>query len=140
MANKKKNVYVLLLNVPKIGIQLLGSFNTTDEANKYIEDHKAFLNAAYEESKKNLSVSFTEFERVVGIIQDSNPPKDEDKWKEHVKAILAKEAPDYEYDVFVKDLQAGKRITKLYAMCNISRYNVYETVLGEAKHQLPQNL
>ena len=140
MANSKKKVYVVMLNTPRLGIQLLGTFASKDEADSFIADHKAFLNAEYENVKKLLSVSYQLFTEVVSTIEESNAPKDDEAWTDHVKALLADKFPQYEYDKFVADLKEGRKITRLEAMSSYSTYTVYETALGEAKHQLPKNL
>lgn len=140
MANSKKKVYVLMQNTPRLGIQLLGTFASREDTDTFIADHKAFLNVEYENSKKVLSVPYPFFVDVVAKIEESNAPKDEEAWEDHVKNLLKENYPEYEYKKFVEDLKAGRRITRLEAMYSYSTYTVYETAVGEAKHQLPQNL
>ena len=141
MANKRKT-YVLILNVPRLGIQLLGTFSSRNQADDFIKEHKVYLNAEYELAKRSLSVDYQKFVEVVNAIEDSNLPKTDDEkvWEENVKKILSEKYPDYPYEAFADDIRKGRRITKLDAMCTVSTYTVYETITGEGKHLIPQNI
>ena len=127
-------------NTPRLGIQLLGTFESRESTDEFIKDHKVFLNGEYEKAKKLLSVPYQQFVEVVSSLEESNPPQEEEQWKEHASKLLAEKFPEYAYDKFVEDIRIGRRISRLDAMCNVSSYTVYETAIGEAKHLLPQNL
>lgn len=136
-------IYALLLNTPRVGVQLLGNFSSREKAETFAEEHKTFLHNRIDAVKSEMSVTIEQFRELADAIEEKkvamliNEQSPEEDWKACLEEAIKSVSFEYNIDSITSDLEKANAVNIFTMMSDFGSYNVYETAVDEAKHQLP---